>query len=232
MRHAKAIGRLGGLAIGLGIGAAMAATPGVASADPLPPFDPTNFAISFDGFTLFQTGTATATSGMGDFAIADGANSSAQAEGGFGDFASADGANSIAVAGETLTNNTGNNFDFASVYGTSSLAGAGTGGSFDSASVVGNNSIAETGFGIENTPANFANFDSASVFGDHSDAQAIFGSNDLAFVSDPGGSLGSTAIAGGELFGLPGNFDLAGAVGDGLLQNSIGDLVSHIAPFF
>ena len=33
MKYAKAIGRLGGLAIGLGIGATLAASPGIASAD-------------------------------------------------------------------------------------------------------------------------------------------------------------------------------------------------------
>jgi hypothetical protein len=234
MRHAKGIGRLGGLAVGLGIGAAMAATPGVASADPLPPFDPTNFAISFDGFTLFQTGTATATSGMGDFAIADGAGSLAVAEGGFGDFAFTNGAGTVAVAGDGAANATGNNFDFASVDGTSSTAEAGFGGSFDSAAVVGNDSAARASFGIDNVPANFGNFDSASVVGDHSLAQAVFGSNDLAFVSDPGGSLGSTAVAGGEIFGLPGNFDLGGAFGDGLLSNgaSGGSFLVDILPFF
>lgn len=63
-------------------------------------------------------------------------------------------------------------------------------------------------------------------------AGAINGSNDLAFVSDPGGSVGSSAFVGGELFGLPGNFDLGGVVGDGLTQVSFGDLVFHIAPFF
>src|SRR5260370_3641773 len=64
MTHATRIARLPGLAVGLGIGAALAATPGVASAD--------DFQISIDGMDLFPTAgnTATATSGMGDFAIA------------------------------------------------------------------------------------------------------------------------------------------------------------------
>jgi hypothetical protein len=232
MRHANRIGRVGMLAVGLGIGAALAATPWVASADPLPPFDPNDFAISIDGFTLFQTGTATATSGTGDFAIADGANSSASAEGGFGDFASADGTSSIAVAGDPTANAAGSNFDFASADGTSSIAEAGFRGSFDSATVIGNHSAANTGFGVFNHPTNFADFDSASVLGDNSQANADAGSNDLAFVSDLGGSHGSVATDGGLIFGLPGNFDLAGAVGDNLNQPSIGDLVFHIAPFF
>ena len=45
------IGRLGMLAVGLGIGAAVAAVgypPGIASADPTA-FDPNNFAVSIDG---------------------------------------------------------------------------------------------------------------------------------------------------------------------------------------
>jgi len=228
MRRTKAMGRLGGLAIGLGIGAALAGAAGVASADPLPPFDPNDFAISIDGFTLFQTGSATATSGMGDFAIADGANSLAKAVGGFGDFASADGAHAVAFAGDTTP---GSNFDFASVVGNNSDASVRF-GSFDFASVVGNGSGGSAGLGELNTPANFANFDSAFVLGDNSVSGANLGSNNLAFVFDPFGSLGSEAFAQGVDGGLPGNFDLAGVLGDGLLQNSIGDLVAHIAQFF
>jgi hypothetical protein len=41
------IGRFAGLAVGLGIGAALAATPGTASAD--------DIQISFDGMDLFPT---------------------------------------------------------------------------------------------------------------------------------------------------------------------------------
>jgi hypothetical protein len=212
MRQAKAIGRLGGLAIGLGIGAAMAATPGAASADALPPFDPNDFAISIDGFTLFQTGTATATSGMGDFANAYGVHADA-------------------FAGDPTANATGSNFDFASVVGNGSDATTRF-GSFDFASVVGNGSGAGAGFGELNTPANFANFDSAFVLGDNSAVAADLGSNNLAFVFDPVGSLGSEAFAQGVDGGLPGNFDLAGVFGDGLLQNSIGDFVAHIAQLF
>jgi hypothetical protein len=72
MRNDGRIGRLGLLA-GLGLVAALA-TPGAASADT---FDPNDFAISIDGITLFQVGTATAHSALGDIAIADGNNSTA-----------------------------------------------------------------------------------------------------------------------------------------------------------
>jgi hypothetical protein len=52
--------------------------------------------------------------------------------------------------------------------------------------------------------------------------------NDLAFVIDPFGTVGSEAMAG---FGN--NFDLAGAVGDNLTAAStLSDFLFHIAPFF
>src|SRR5277367_4928350 len=105
----------GGLAVGLGIGAALAATAGTAAADPLSPLDPNvaaasvdavtgtlgtaaadpaalpdlNIAISVDGITLLQEGSATATSGTGDLAIAFGAGSDASATGGLFDTATA-----------------------------------------------------------------------------------------------------------------------------------------------
>ena len=91
MRHSKGIGRFGGLALGLGIGAALAAMAGTAAAEPVSPPDPNvaasldaaaaslgsgaadpfsasdlNVAISIDGMTLVHDGTATATSGTGD----------------------------------------------------------------------------------------------------------------------------------------------------------------------
>ena len=87
MTNAKTIGRLGMLAVGLGIGAAAAAAPGIASADSDPldaaAFDPSalvadpalpasglNLAISIDGYTLLQVGSAQAFSGTADLAIA------------------------------------------------------------------------------------------------------------------------------------------------------------------
>ena len=63
MTHATRIGRLAGLAGGLGIGAALAATPGIASAD--------DFQISFDGMDLLPAAgnTATATTTAGDWSL-------------------------------------------------------------------------------------------------------------------------------------------------------------------
>ena len=265
MGTATRIGRLSLLAAGLGIGAALAATPGVASAD--------DIQISIDGFDLFPTAgnTASAVSGMGDIAIAIGPNSDAFAEGGFGDYASAFSIGSTgatAVAGDGTAGATGNNFDFASAVGNfvnaeagdninkfpdttgssfdfanavggdgpgaGSSAFAGFNGSGDSASAVGDNVLSEAG--LSGNAAAPANFDSASVLGNlttptTNTAEAIAGSggsNDLAFVTDPFGTIGSEATA-----GLGNNFDLAGALGDNLNATATGmDFVFHILPFF
>lgn len=117
------IGRLSLLVVALGIGGAFAAIPGVASADA---FDPNDLAISVDGITLFQIGTATAHSAFGDIAIADGNESNATATGGMGDVASAFGAGAHAFVDR-------GSFDIASVldpFGTiggNAFAGVGNG---------------------------------------------------------------------------------------------------------
>ena len=84
--------RLGMLAVGLGIGGALASTPGIASADvatdwlssvdgSLGPLSAAaalpnlNIAISVNGVVLFQHGTAEAVSGKATIAIANGAGS-------------------------------------------------------------------------------------------------------------------------------------------------------------
>lgn len=137
------------LAVGLGIGVAVASTPGIALAD-TPATDPVSWLagldlgeaaalpaassldldISVDGFTLLDLGTgAAATSGLGDVAIAFGDGSVARAVGGFGDYALADSTGTggaTAVAGDDITTGaTGNNFDFANAIGngTGALSG-------------------------------------------------------------------------------------------------------------
>ncbi len=90
MVNSIAIGRIGILGVGLGIGAALASMPGIAAADPtpdpniygaidasvlqkdFPAADPTSIAISIDGVPLLHEGSASATSGSGEFAIAVG----------------------------------------------------------------------------------------------------------------------------------------------------------------
>jgi hypothetical protein len=114
MVKSRGVARLGILAVGLGIGAAMASTPGVAVADssadwvndllggaalPAPALPDVNLAISIDGYSLVSEGTASANSGSGDIAIAYGDGASASAVGGTGDFALADGSGADAGAG-------------------------------------------------------------------------------------------------------------------------------------
>ncbi len=103
MSHPIRCGRMGMLAVGLGIGAALASTPQIASADPaadpfswadqvlsglpVPAADaaaPLDMQISISGMDLFSTvgNTATATSGAGSIAIAIGDGANANASGG------------------------------------------------------------------------------------------------------------------------------------------------------
>jgi hypothetical protein len=132
--------------------------------------------ISIDGMDLFPTAgnTATATSDMGDIAIAIGNGADASATGGsLGDFAFADGANSLAEAGFS------GNFDSAVVFGADSTAKAGFYGGLDSALVIGTDSTAEAGFGSPSPivePVEYGNIlDFAAAFGNGLDASAIDG---------------------------------------------------------
>ena len=134
MVNARRLAQLGMLAVGVGIGSAMAATPGIASADnsqvdslidpsglfaAADPAQSLDFQISIDGMDLFPTAghSAIAISGTGDMAIAFGAGSQAIADGGYGDFATADGTDAFAEAGDGGGGTTGNNFDFANCVG-------------------------------------------------------------------------------------------------------------------
>jgi len=170
MVNAPGLGRLGLLAVGLGIGAAVASTPGVASAD--------DIQISIDGMDLFPTtgNTATATSGMGDIAIAISNGSEAQAGAGN-------------AFGETLTPG---KFDIAVANGNDSFASAGQG------NALGPDANAEAGvvsaasqndaalvfdpFGTLGSTAasGDGNFDLTSVFCDNSFAYAGFPITTLA----------------------------------------------------
>ena len=117
MVNVRGVARLGMLAAGLGVGAAVAHSP-VASADPstdwlssidsfvgssaLPaPSSGLDLAISFDGYSLVSEGDALAITTTGDYglAIAYGDGAYAWANGGTGDSAFADGTNATAVAG-------------------------------------------------------------------------------------------------------------------------------------
>jgi hypothetical protein len=170
MNQVKAIGRLSMLAVGLGLGATVAATPGVASAD--------DMQISIDGMDLFPIAgnTATATSDSGDIAIAVGNGADANATGGFGDFAYVDGAGSTAEAGFN------GDFDSAVVVGANSTAEAGFG-------VCGVLCAFPLPGGILPTP-NYE-FDTAAAFGNSLNADATSGS----FVTDIVPSSAAAAAA-------------------------------------
>jgi hypothetical protein len=140
--NVRGVARLGVLAVGLGIGAAVAHAP-VASADPsgdwlssidsllggsaLPaPSSGLDLAISFDGYSLVHEGSASAYTNPGDYslAIADGDEAGAYAEGGTGDFALADGTEALADAGGAPTD-TGANDDTAIDIGNNDLTSPG-----------------------------------------------------------------------------------------------------------
>lgn len=128
------------------------------------------------------------------------------------------------------------NYDSASGYGdetgqnVGSIAGY---GNYDSASGYGN----ETGYDI-GALAGYGNNDTASVIGgtssataggDYTGATTDVGNNDIAYVFDPWGTVGSNANAGFDSVGdLTGNSDLAAVLGvDNLTANAVGanDLV-------
>jgi len=212
MKHDKRIGRIGGLAVGLGIGAALGAAPWVASADPFTPFDPFDIAISIDGLTLFQEGTAHATSGVGDFAFADGAFSDATATGS-DNFALADGFNSEAdaVLGD---------FDKVTAVGNHAFANAAA-GNLDTASVYdftggpGSQAVATGGNGDFATVYDFLGNLASS-------ADAGPGSNDIAAVF----ADGSAAHAG------MGSFDLGAVFANDLTADALGNGIITIEPWF
>lgn len=224
MVNTRGVARLGMLAVGLGIGAAVAHTP-VASADTttdwlssldslligaVPAADPaatTDFQISFNGTDLFPTlgneATATTVAGQFGLAIAFGDGASATAEGGTGDYALASGTDALAKAGDSTVGATGSSFDTAVDIG-NNTTDAGTSGAPDGAyagagSLIGG---AVSGTGSSN--------DSAYDFGNNGP------DTDTAFPGD-GGNSG--AFAGdGQLVGLSGagNGDTAYDAGNNL----------------
>jgi hypothetical protein len=160
MVNTRGVARLGMLAVGLGIGVAVAHSP-VAVADSsndwlssidsvlggsaLPaPSSGLDLAISFDGYSLVSDGTASAETTTGDYslAIADGDHADATAYGtGNTAIADGDGATAFANAG------TG---DYALADGINAEAGAGgvsgdTGANYDTAIDIGNNDATPIG---------------------------------------------------------------------------------------
>lgn len=203
---ARGFARLGLLVVGLGIGAAVASMPGVASADPSSPFDvnqadpswllapaadssPMNFDISINGMDVLNGhGTAVAESGTGDIAIAIGANSTANATGGTGDFAYAEGTNALAASGGNASSSYDSAIDIGNNVDPSSYPGAPDGAYAGAGSLIGNDA-AGAGSGSHDLAIDFGNNGLSDVTG---------------FPGD-GGNSGAFAGAGG----------LIGAAGDG-----------------
>jgi hypothetical protein len=185
----RGLARLGMLAVGLGIGATVASTPGIASADSL------DFQISIDGNDLFPTtdNLATATTSMGGIAIAFGDGAIATTGDGTGQFAFADGTN--AVAGTGGNNDTA--IDIGNNSGPDEFALAGTG----------------------NNDFSFVDADNSSAYsgGDLLDTN-LPGSNDVAIVFDPFGAGGDNVVSGIDNLN-PGNFDLGAILFDDNIVN-------------
>jgi hypothetical protein len=141
--NVRRVGRLGMLAVGLGVGAALVPSPGMAFADSssdwlasidgllagsgLPAASSgLNLSVSFDGYSLIQEGSATAHTATGEYglAIAEGSGAYAYAGGGIGDVAEAEGTNALAIAGGEPYD-TGANYDTAIDIGTNDLPSTG-----------------------------------------------------------------------------------------------------------
>lgn len=246
MSHTKSIGRLGMLTIGLGIAAALVATPGIAAADPTAvdaaAFDPSalitdpasaipglNLAISIDGYSLLQSGTATAYSGTDDIAIAYGDDSTAQAgdtgDPGTGDFAFADGAGSSAYSGI-------GDYDSAAAVGSDSEAVAGAGNG-DSAFADGTDTSVIAGgtytAGEVNTVDVPADDSLASAIGDNDYAYA--GSEFASTVTASTGDIATIVGSSSDAYAGVGDYDFAGVFGDSLTATAtIGNFLFDLMP--
>jgi hypothetical protein len=254
MGNFRVIARLSMLAAGLGIGAAVASMPGIASADSsadwlssvdsllggaFPAADTTsglNMAISEDGVTLFQTGTAEAYSGTnGDYAIAVGAGSTATAYG-TDNYADVDGTDSSAVAGgTTAASAVGSSDDTAFVDGNDSTAFAGGPGTSDYAEIFGNNDGALAG----GDAAGSGSYDAAYVEGNDLGTAYAQGGDYLADILKTYGDASTAAatetssLAGVTTAGESGNLlaDLLSAVDPGAAADG-GNLLADIASLF
>ncbi len=261
MVNARGKARLGMLAVGLGIGAAVAAMPGNARADSstdwLSSIDallggagfpdaaaasPLNIAISIDGLSLMQSGTAHAYSGgNGDIAMATGANSTAYAYG-TDNYADVLGNNDTAWAGGyTPAGALGSTGDTAFIDGNNDTAFAGgLNGVDDGAEIFGSNDSAEAG----SSAAGNGSYDVAYVEGNNlGDAKATGaswlvdvlkaygdGSTDAAtsssYLSDLGLSTGAAADS-SNLW-----TDLVSLLDPGAAAANTGNLLTDLASLF
>jgi hypothetical protein len=218
------------MALGLGIGAALASIPATASADSsdwltavdsllsgaaLPAADASalNLSISMDGATLFQDGSAYAYSGTdGDIAIANGAGTNAYAFG-TDNYASVDGTDSTAIAGGSTAAIAGSSADnTAFVFGDNDYGLAGTTdaanpGSFNYSVIFGNGDGAYSG----GDAAGAGNYDGAYVEGNDLGTASVQGGSYLADILKFYGDGATSTAAAADL--LPG-VDASGALAD------------------
>ena len=212
MTNVHGMARLGVLAVGLGIGAAVAHAP-VASADSSTdwlstidsllsgaspaPATPIDLFISFDGNTIYDGGgSATAETTPGEFglAIAYGDDSYASATGGTGDYALAGGTNALALAGGESTD-TGANYNTAIDIGNNADPSTYDAGSIENGAFAGNADLV----GSANAGTGTGSYDTAIDIGNNTNG-------------DDGGLDGAFAGAGGLSGGMgsgDGNNDTA-----------------------
>jgi hypothetical protein len=227
--------RLRMLAFGLGVGAAVASGSAVAGADSstdwlgsvdgllsgtaLPASSSgLDLAISYDGYTLIQEGTATAHTATGEYgvAIAEGSGAYAYAGGGIGDLAEAEGINGHAIAGGA-PGDTGANFDSAIDIGNNELpstgaangayagngdlgGGSGT-GSYDTAIDIGNNANGAGGGGNEGAFAGAGGLGGVAGDGNHDTAIDIGNNSGLFDGADALGGSNNFASQAGTITG-------------------------------
>ncbi len=225
MKSTRALTRLGLLAVGLGVGAAFASMPAIASADTssdwlsavdsflssaAPAADTTpalNLAISIDGVS-FQSGDAYAYSGSsGDIAIANGAGATAYAFG-TNNYASVDGTDSSAVAGGyDAAQASGSTDNTAFAFGNNDLSfaggdGASNPGTFDYAVIFGNDNTALSG----GDATGAGSYDGVYVEGNDLGTGHAQGSDYLAdilkFYGDGSTTTAAAAESGGHLTDL------------------------------
>jgi hypothetical protein len=215
MANTRGFARLGMLAVGLGVGAAVAHSP-VASADSstdwlssidsflggsaLPaPSSGLDMAISYDGYSLVQEGNATAYTITGEdgLAIADGSGAYAYAGGGTGDVAEAEGTNALAIAGGE-PGDTDANYDTAIDIGNNDLPS--TAG--DDGAYAGNGDLAGgTGTGAYDTAIDIGNNTNDLTEGVGGDNGAFAGAGGLSGASGDGNNDTAIDIGNNSGFG-------------------------------
>jgi hypothetical protein len=177
-----------------------------------------DLAVSFDGYSLVQEGTATAHTASGEYglAIAEGSGAYAYAGGGIGDMAEAEGTDALAVAGGE-PGDTGADYDTAIDIGNNDLpstgaadgayagngdlgGGSGT-GAHDTAIDIGDNTNGASGGGNEGAFAGAGGLGGVAGDGNNDTAIDVGNSSGLYDGADALGGNGNTAVETGTMTG-------------------------------